>query len=221
MANMLERLVFIDETSLKTNLIKTTGWAPGRPTPDRPCALQSLAHPVRGSARSALKSVRRTDFRARHTLHRGPCAGRSDRPLGSGRGQEPRQFRPLHQAPTRPGAAARADQGKQDRLGQPLEVDRCGGAEGLDFRVFAAASGGSGHCVECFGQPVGTLDRPAVAAVEAGFGLTQGPSFAPGAQHVNMVFGDMDAPCGPAIRNALRPQWASPAGVWTGPEPSA
>jgi len=28
MANMLESLVFIDETSLKTNLIKTTGWAP-------------------------------------------------------------------------------------------------------------------------------------------------------------------------------------------------
>lgn len=27
-ANMLERLVFIDETSLKTNLVKTTGWAP-------------------------------------------------------------------------------------------------------------------------------------------------------------------------------------------------
>ncbi|NJM81111.1 MAG: IS630 family transposase [Tabrizicola sp.] len=26
-ANMLERLVFIDETSLKTNLVKTTGWA--------------------------------------------------------------------------------------------------------------------------------------------------------------------------------------------------
>ena len=28
MRNMLERLVFIDETSLKTNLVKTTGWAP-------------------------------------------------------------------------------------------------------------------------------------------------------------------------------------------------
>ena len=28
MANMLERRVFIDETSLKTNLVKTTGWAP-------------------------------------------------------------------------------------------------------------------------------------------------------------------------------------------------
>ena len=28
LANMLERLVFIDETSLKTNLVKTTGWAP-------------------------------------------------------------------------------------------------------------------------------------------------------------------------------------------------
>jgi len=28
MANMLERLVFIDETSLKTNLVKTAGWAP-------------------------------------------------------------------------------------------------------------------------------------------------------------------------------------------------
>ncbi|MFN0113801.1 MAG: IS630 family transposase [Paracoccaceae bacterium] len=28
MSNMLERLVFIDETSLKTNLVKTTGWAP-------------------------------------------------------------------------------------------------------------------------------------------------------------------------------------------------
>ena len=27
-SNMLERLVFIDETSLKTNLVKTTGWAP-------------------------------------------------------------------------------------------------------------------------------------------------------------------------------------------------
>ena len=27
-AKMLERLVFIDETSLKTNLVKTTGWAP-------------------------------------------------------------------------------------------------------------------------------------------------------------------------------------------------
>ncbi len=28
MSNMLEILVFIDETSLKTNLVKTTGWAP-------------------------------------------------------------------------------------------------------------------------------------------------------------------------------------------------
>jgi hypothetical protein len=28
MTNMLERLFFIDETSLKTNLVKTTGWAP-------------------------------------------------------------------------------------------------------------------------------------------------------------------------------------------------
>ena len=28
MANMLETLIFIDETSLKTNLVKTTGWAP-------------------------------------------------------------------------------------------------------------------------------------------------------------------------------------------------
>jgi transposase len=28
MANMLEMLVFIDETSLKTNLVKSTGWAP-------------------------------------------------------------------------------------------------------------------------------------------------------------------------------------------------
>ena len=28
MANMLEMLVFINETSLKTNLVKTTGWAP-------------------------------------------------------------------------------------------------------------------------------------------------------------------------------------------------
>lgn len=28
MSNMLERFVFIDETSLKTNLVKTTGWAP-------------------------------------------------------------------------------------------------------------------------------------------------------------------------------------------------
>ena len=28
MANMLETFVFIDETSLKTNLVKRTGWAP-------------------------------------------------------------------------------------------------------------------------------------------------------------------------------------------------
>ncbi len=28
LANMLERLVFIDETSLKTNLVKTIGWSP-------------------------------------------------------------------------------------------------------------------------------------------------------------------------------------------------
>ena len=28
LANTLEKLVFIDETSLKTNLVKTTGWAP-------------------------------------------------------------------------------------------------------------------------------------------------------------------------------------------------
>ena len=27
MANMLEKFVFIDETSLKTSLVKTTGWA--------------------------------------------------------------------------------------------------------------------------------------------------------------------------------------------------
>ena len=30
MANMLERLVFIDETSQKTNLAKTTDWARSR-----------------------------------------------------------------------------------------------------------------------------------------------------------------------------------------------
>ena len=28
MANHLERLAFIDETSIKTNMAKTTGWAP-------------------------------------------------------------------------------------------------------------------------------------------------------------------------------------------------
>ena len=28
MANHLEKLVFIDETSIKTNMVKTTGWAP-------------------------------------------------------------------------------------------------------------------------------------------------------------------------------------------------
>jgi hypothetical protein len=28
MANHLERLVFIDETSVKTNMVKTTGWSP-------------------------------------------------------------------------------------------------------------------------------------------------------------------------------------------------
>lgn len=28
MANMLERLGFVDETSVKTNMVKTTGWAP-------------------------------------------------------------------------------------------------------------------------------------------------------------------------------------------------
>ncbi len=28
MRNHLERLAFIDETSLKTNMIKTSGWAP-------------------------------------------------------------------------------------------------------------------------------------------------------------------------------------------------
>jgi hypothetical protein len=28
MRRALERLVFIDETSLKTNMVKTTGWAP-------------------------------------------------------------------------------------------------------------------------------------------------------------------------------------------------
>ena len=28
MRNHLERLAFIDETSLKTNMLKTTGWAP-------------------------------------------------------------------------------------------------------------------------------------------------------------------------------------------------
>ena len=28
MSKALERLVFIDETWLKTNLVKTTGWAP-------------------------------------------------------------------------------------------------------------------------------------------------------------------------------------------------
>ncbi|WP_300983946.1 hypothetical protein [Roseicyclus sp.] len=28
MANHLERLAFIDETSVKTNMAKTTGWAP-------------------------------------------------------------------------------------------------------------------------------------------------------------------------------------------------
>ena len=28
MVNMLERFVFIDESSLKTSLVKTTGWAP-------------------------------------------------------------------------------------------------------------------------------------------------------------------------------------------------
>ena len=35
MRNALERLAFIDETSVKTNMVKTTGWAPvGARLPD-------------------------------------------------------------------------------------------------------------------------------------------------------------------------------------------
>ena len=113
------------------------------------------------------------------------------------------------------------DQGKEDRLGQPLEVDGCCGKQGLDFRVFKAASGGSGHSVQGFGQPMGTLDPPAMAGVEVVFCGPPSQSLATGAQHVNMVFGDMDAACGAAIRDALRPQRASPAGVWSGAEPAA
>ena len=66
-------------------------------------------------------------------------------------------------------------QGKQDRRDQPLEVDGCGGEEGLDSHVYEGAPCGSGRCVECFGRPAGTLETPAVAGMEAGFGLTPGP----------------------------------------------
>ena len=45
MANMLERLVFIDETSLKTNLVKTTGWAPVGKRLVNHAPFRSLAHP--------------------------------------------------------------------------------------------------------------------------------------------------------------------------------
>ena len=71
------------------------------------------------------------------------------------------------------------EQSKQDRLGQPLEVDGGGGEQGLYVHVFEAASGGSGNSVEGFGQPVRALDPPAVAGIEAGFGLTPGQSLAP------------------------------------------
>ena len=52
MAKMLERLVFIDETSLKTNLVKSTGWAPvgARLTCDAPFGHWHIqtTDPVRG-----------------------------------------------------------------------------------------------------------------------------------------------------------------------------
>ena len=73
MAKMLTRLGFIDETSTKTNRAKTTGWAPRGERLVESRTLRPSAHPVRGSARSALKSLHRADFRARLTLHRSPA----------------------------------------------------------------------------------------------------------------------------------------------------
>ena len=70
-------------------------------------------------------------------------------------------------------------------------------------------------------RPMRAFDPPAVAAVEVLFCDTPGEAFAAGAQHVDMVFGDMDAACGSAIRDALRPQSAGLAGVRTGTEPPA
>ena len=61
------------------------------------------------------------------------------------------------------------DQSKQDRLCQALEVDGCGGEQGLDFHVFETAPGGSGHAVQGLGQPVHTFDQPAVTGGEVGF----------------------------------------------------
>jgi hypothetical protein len=73
MAKMLTRLGFIDETSTKTNRAKTTGWAPRGERLVESSTLRPSAHPVRDSARSALKSFHRADFRARLTLHRSPA----------------------------------------------------------------------------------------------------------------------------------------------------
>lgn len=42
-SDMLERFIFTDETSRKTNLIKTTGWAPEGQASGRSCALWPLA----------------------------------------------------------------------------------------------------------------------------------------------------------------------------------
>ena len=82
----------------------------------------------------------------------------------------------------------------------------------MDFHVFEAASGGSGHPVQRLGQSVCAFDPPAVAAVEVGFGVTPSQSLAPGAKHVDIVFCDMDAACGPAIRDATGAPRAGLAG---------
>ena len=44
MADHLERLAFIEETSVKTNMARTTGWAPTRTAPCRPRAVRAPAH---------------------------------------------------------------------------------------------------------------------------------------------------------------------------------
>ena len=100
MRNLLPRLGFIDGEACarhwfeghaeraqdqhdQDHRLVAEGGAADRPRPVRP-----LEH-CRGSARSALKSVHRTDFRARLTLHSRPAPRPAGRPLGDRRRHEP------------------------------------------------------------------------------------------------------------------------------------
>ena len=106
MANHLERLVFIDEASVKTNMARTTGWAP--------CGQRLVDHAPFGHWRTqTFVAALRHD--------------RLEAPLGHRRRDEQRDLHPLRRNP----AGADPARGRRRHSRQPVEPQGPGAAAAL------------------------------------------------------------------------------------------